>query len=254
MTELVQTFIEAGVKVIRLNRPDKKNALVGEMYAAMADALARGEADDEVGVFLFRGSDTDFSAGNDLPYFLSWDKIEGSDAEAFIHAIVSTKKPVVVAVRGAAVGIGVTMLPHCDLVYAAPDTRFQMPFVNLGLVPEAGSTQTITELAGHRRAAEMMLMGEAFGVDVALAIGLINQVLPSEELEAFALARARALAAKPREAVLKTKALMRRGPEPLADRLVAEARVFDQCLKSPELAEAVAAFREKRAPDFSKCR
>ena len=145
-------------------------------------------------------------------------------------------------------------LPHCDLVYAAPATRFQLPFINLGIVPEAGSSMTLPQLAGHRRAAEMLLLGEPFGTDTALAIGLINKVVPDEELEAVALDKARALAAKPRHTLIQIKALMRRPAEPMAERLAHEARVFDQCLTRPELKEAVAAFRDKRAPDFSKCR
>jgi enoyl-CoA hydratase/carnithine racemase len=254
MSELVLSHVESGVQVVRLNRPDKKNALTGEMYAALADAIERGEADREVGVFLILGSQTDFSAGNDMNDFLTWEKLAGTDVDRFIRGIAGARKPVVVAVRGAAIGIGCTMLPHCDLIYAAPDTRFQMPFINLGLVPEAGSSQTFPVLAGQRRAAEMLLLGEPFGAEAALAMGLINGVVPAEELEETAMAAARKLAAKPRGTLLKIKALMRAPVRPLDEVFTREVAVFEECLKSSELKEAVAAFKEKRAPDFSKCR
>lgn len=254
MSELVLSCVDAGVQIIRMNRPDKKNALIGEMYAAMAEAIARAEADPEVGVILLAGSDADFSAGNDLGDFLTWESLTGSVAERFIHAVAQAKKPVIAAVRGSAIGVGTTILPHCDLVYAVAGTKFLTPFVNLGIVPEAGSSMTLPALAGHRRAAAMLMLAEPFDTDTALAIGLINAVVSSEELEPTAMAAARKLAAKPRDTLLKVKALMKRPPEPMMDRLAYEARVFDECLKRPELKEAVAAFQEKRAPDFSKCR
>ncbi|OAN49149.1 enoyl-CoA hydratase [Paramagnetospirillum marisnigri] len=254
MTDLILTHVESGVRVIRINRPDKKNALIGEMYQALAEAFEGGEADSETGVFLLRGSETDFTAGNDLPDFLTWDKLSGSVADRFIRAVAGAKKPVVAAVRGAAMGVGATILPHCDLVYAAPGTKFLTPFINLGIVPEAASSQTLPALAGHRKAAEMLLLGEPFGVETALAIGLINAVVPGEELEAFALAQAAKLATKPRATLLMIKQLMKTPAEPVMDRLTREALVFDACLKRPELKEAVAAFAEKRPPDFSKCR
>lgn len=254
MSDLVLSHVDAGVQVIRMNRPDKKNALIGEMYVALAEAFARGEADDQVGVFLLLGSQTDFTAGNDLPDFLTWKSLSGSVADGFIRAVAGAKKPVVAAVRGAAMGIGATLLPHCDLVYAAPGTRFLTPFINLGIVPEAGSSMTLPQLAGHRRAAEMLLLGEPFDTAKALEIGLINAVVPGEELETTALAAARKLAAKPRATLLMIKALMKTPPEPVMDRLTREAAVFDTCLTRPELKEAVAAFSEKRPPDFSKCK
>ncbi|MDO8605972.1 MAG: enoyl-CoA hydratase [Phaeospirillum sp.] len=254
MTDLVLSHVDAGVQVIRMNRPDKKNALICEMYVALAEAFAQGEADDAVGTFLLLGSQTDFTAGNDLPDFLTWTSLTGSSADGFIRAVAGAKKPVVAAVRGAAMGIGATLLPHCDLVYAAPGTKFLTPFINLGIVPEAASSMTLPQLAGHRRAAEMLLLGEPFDTDKALAIGLINAVVPGEELETAAMAAARKLAAKPRATLLMIKALMKTPPEPVADRLSRESAVFDACLTRPELKEAVAAFTEKRPPDFSKCR
>lgn len=253
MSELVQSHVDGGVQVIRLNRPDKKNALIGEMYSALAQAFAMGEADPEVGVFLLMGSSTDFTAGNDLPDFLTWDKLSGSVADRFIRAVAEAKKPVVAAVRGAAMGIGATLLPHCDLVYAAPGTRFLTPFINLGIVPEAASSQTFPALAGHRKAAEMLLLGEPFNEETALAMGLINAIVPGDQLEEVAMAQARKLAAKPRATLLMIKALMKTPAEPVMDRLTRESQVFDQCLTRPELKEAVAAFTEKRPPDFSKC-
>jgi enoyl-CoA hydratase/carnithine racemase len=254
MTELVLTQVDGGVMTIRMNRPDKKNALIGEMYAALAEAFARGEADDGVGVFLLAGSGADFTAGNDLKDFLTWESLTGSVADAFIRAVVTANKPVVAMVRGAAMGIGATILPHCDLAYASPTARFLTPFINLGIVPEAGSSQTLVQLAGHRKAAELLMLGEPFDAATALAIGLLNAVVPDDELEAVAMAAAAKLAAKPRATLLMVKALMKTAPEPILDRLTREAAVFDGCLKRPELKEAVAAFAEKRPPDFSRCR
>lgn len=254
MSDLVLTHVEGGVLVVRINRPDKKNALIAPMYAAMAEAFARGEADPAVGVFLIGGSAADFSAGNDLGDFLTWDGLTGSPADAFIRAIAGAKKPVVAAVRGAAIGIGATMLPHCDLVYAAPGTRFHMPFINLGVVPEAASSMTMPMLAGHRRAAEMLMLGEPFNTDTAVAVGLINAVVADKDLDATAMAAAVKLAAKPRDTLLKIKALMKAPPEPVMTRIAREAVLFDGCLKRPELKEAIAAFTERRAPDFAKCR
>jgi enoyl-CoA hydratase/carnithine racemase len=254
MSELILSHVDDGVQVIRINRPDKKNALIGEMYVALAEAFAKGETDDQVGVFLLTGGHKDFTAGNDLPDFLTWESLTGSVADRFIRAVAGATKPVVAAVRGAAMGIGATILPHCDLAYAAPNARFLTPFINLGIVPEAASSMTLPALAGHRKAAEMLLLGEPFNAETALAAGLINAIVPDEELEQLAMAQARKLAAKPRATMLMVKALMKTPAEPVMDRLTREALVFDQCLKRPELKEAVAAFAEKRPPDFSKCR
>ncbi|RAU23626.1 enoyl-CoA hydratase [Paramagnetospirillum kuznetsovii] len=254
MTDLVLSHLDDGVQVIRINRPDKKNALIGAMYEALAAAFAKGEADDAVGVFLLTGVGADFTAGNDLPDFLTWDKLSGSVADGFIRAVAGAGKPVVAAVRGAAMGIGATILPHCDLAYASPTAKFLTPFINLGIVPEAASSMTLPALAGHRKAAEMLLLGEPFNAETALAAGLINAVVPDAELDAVAMTAARKLAAKPRATMRMVKALMKTPPEPVMDRLTREALVFDQCLTRPELKEAVAAFSEKRPPDFSKCR
>jgi enoyl-CoA hydratase/carnithine racemase len=254
MSALIQTQVDGGVMTIRMNRPDKKNALIGEMYAALAAAFTAGEADDAVGVFVLAGGPTDFTAGNDLKDFLTWTALTGSVADSFIRAVVTAKKPVVAMVRGAAMGIGATILPHCDLAYASPTARFLTPFINLGIVPEAGSSLTLPLLAGHRKAAELLMLGEPFDAETAREIGLVNAVVPDADLEATVMAAAAKLAAKPRATLLMVKALMKAPPEPILDRIARESAVFDECLTRPELKEAVAAFTEKRPPDFSKCR
>ncbi|OIR09159.1 1,2-epoxyphenylacetyl-CoA isomerase [mine drainage metagenome] len=253
MSELVQVTVAGGVQVIRMNRPDKKNALTLEMYGAMADALTAGGADAAVGAQVLTGG-ADFSAGNDLGDFLTLTTLFGTPLERFLQALASARKPLLAAVSGAAVGIGSTMLLHCDLVLAAETARFQFPFINLGLVPEAASTLLLPRLAGHARAAELLMLGDPFGPEQALAAGLINRVVPAEALEAAALALAGRLAAKPRQAMAWTKALLKAAPEEVPARITREAERFVDCLKSAELKEAVAAFREKRAPDFSRCR
>jgi enoyl-CoA hydratase/carnithine racemase len=252
MTDLVQTQLDAGVLTIRINRPDKKNALIGEMYLALAEAFEAADKNAEVGAILFTGGAKDFTAGNDLPDFLTWTALTGSMADRFIRAVASAGKPVVAAVRGAAMGVGATILPHCDLVYVSPTAKFLTPFINLGIVPEAGSSQTLAQLAGHRVAAEMLMLGEPFGPEKAVSAGLANAIIADEELDAHAMAQARKLAAKPRAILGMVKALMKTPPEPILARLDREAALFDQCLTRPELKEAVAAFAEKRAPDFSK--
>ncbi len=253
MSELVQVTVADGVQVIRMNRPDKKNALTLEMYGAMADALTAGGDDAAVGVQMLCGG-ADFSAGNDLGDFLTLSTLFGTPLERFLQALASSKKPLLAAVDGAAVGIGSTMLLHCDLVLAAESARFQFPFINLGLVPEAASTLLLPRLAGHARAAELLMLGDPFGPEQALAAGLINRIVPAADLENAALALAARLAAKPRQAMAWTKALLKAAPEEVPARITREAERFVDCLKSAELKEAVAAFREKRAPDFSRCR
>jgi enoyl-CoA hydratase/carnithine racemase len=248
----VTTALDAGVLSIAMNRPDKKNALTHAMYAAMAEALERAEREAAIRVALITGTGDAFTAGNDLGDFMSAPP-QGEDAPVFrfLRAIASASKPIVAAVNGLAVGVGTTMLLHCDLVYAARSATFTAPFVNLALVPEAASSLLLPQRIGHAKAAELFLLGAKLDAAGAEAAGLVAAVFDDAALLAEATARAKALAAKAPNAVRLTKALMKRQPEPVAARMAEEARHFGAQLASPEVREAITAFMQKRAPDFS---
>jgi enoyl-CoA hydratase/carnithine racemase len=252
----VHVLTETRERVVRieLKRPDKKNALTADMYQAMADALRAAEADAQVRVVLIHGQPDCFSAGNDLKDFLERPPHgEHSPVFQFLAAISTAAKPLIAAVGGPAVGIGTTMLLHCDLVYAAPQTRFQLPFVPLGLLPEAGSSLLLPQLAGYQRAAELLLLGQPFSAEKALAVGIVTDVVPAEELLEYAQDAAAAVAALPPESVRLTKALMKkRDAVDVSARIAEEGRLFRERLGSPEAKEAMAAFFEKRKPDFSR--
>jgi enoyl-CoA hydratase/carnithine racemase len=254
MTEQILVSHDGDVQVIRMNRPEKKNALTLAMYGGLADALVRGEADSGVAVHLLAGSGGDFTAGNDLNDFLTLRGLGGTDLERFLSALSLLSKPVVAAVGGAAVGIGSTMLLHCDMIVAAANSRFQFPFVNLGLVPEAASSLLLPRLCGYQRAAELLLLGEIFDAAKAREIGLINRIVPDGEEEQTAMDIARRLAAQPLNSVRQAKALLKTDAEPVWDRMMRERPLFEAALSSPELQEAVAAFRERRRPDFKQFR
>lgn len=250
MSEHIVVIRDNGVQTIRINRPDKKNALTFAMYQAMADALRQGEADADVRVHLLAGAGDCFTAGNDLGDFLAAGDVASSPAADFLRVLSGASKPVVAAVHGVAVGIGVTMLLHCDLVYAAEDASLHLPFINLALVPEGGSSLLLPRLAGYQRAAELLMLGEPFSAAQAQAMGLVNALCPAAELSALAQARAQALAAKPAAALAATKALLRLADDSVSNRLNVEFVAFGRALRSAELHEAVAAFKEKRAPNF----
>jgi enoyl-CoA hydratase/carnithine racemase len=253
MTEPVLQRRHGAVAEIRLNRPEKRNALTRAMYAAMADALAAAEADAGVRCHLISGEGASFSAGNDLADFMTAPSLDpDTPVMRFLAALSGAAKPVVAAVQGHAVGIGTTMLLHCDLVVLAEDAVLRMPFVELGLVPEAAASLILPRLLGHPRAAELLMLAEPLPAARALAWGLANRVVPVAELHAQALALAQALAAKAPGALRITKALMKDDTPGIAARLPMEGQHFAQLLASPELKEAVAAFFEKRTPDFSK--
>lgn len=254
MTTLVRVESRDRITRIELNRAERRNALTAEMYQAFADALRAAEADPAVRVVLIHGQPGCFCAGNDIHDFLQRPAMgEDAPVSQFLRAIATAAKPLVAAVSGPAVGIGTTMLLHCDLVYAAPDARFQLPFVGLGLVPEAASALLLPALAGYQRAAELMLLGRPFGADKALAAGIVTEVVPENELLAYAREAAAAVAALPPGAVRQTKALMKRHPGPqVLEQMAEESRVFRERLGSPEAREALNAFLEKRAPDFSR--
>lgn len=239
---------------IELNRPEKKNALSPEMYAAMAKALADADADAQVRAVLIHGQTGCFTSGNDIKDFLELNRGPAdSPAAGFLRAISTARKPLVAAVGGPAVGIGTTMLLHCDLVYAAPNARLQLPFVPLGLLPEAASSLLLPVMAGYRRAAEMLLLGGPFGAEKALAAGIVTEVVPEGELLERARQAAAALAALPPASVRMTKELMKRGlAAAVQERMTEELGLFGERLKSPEAKEALGAFMEKRKPDFAR--
>lgn len=248
-----------GILTIEFNRPERKNAITGAMYQAIADAINDAETDSAVRAILLAGKPEIFTAGNDLPDFLMNAKpVEGVPAQArpvfqFMRALSGSSKPVLAAVSGPAVGIGTTMLLHCDLVYAADNAKFSMPFAQLGLCPEFASSLLFSQLAGYQRAAEKLLLGEAFSAQEALEMGLVSKVLPQDELRAFAQSQAAKLVALPAASVRTTKALMKRSRTPaINEAMAAENQLFGAMLVAPEAREAMSAFMEKRKPDFSK--
>ena len=253
-TEHILTDLREGVFTLRFNRPEKKNALTLAMYTTLAEALGRADADDTVRVVLISGTQGCFTSGNDLADFMSSPPTgKESPVMRFLGAISQARKPFVAAVNGTAVGVGVTMLLHCDLVYAGESAIFQLPFVNLGISPEAGSTLLLPRMMGHQRAAELLLLGEAFSAEKAREVGIVNAVCPDGELLETALAKAGKLAAQPAAAVRLTKALMRRSDVTAVRETIAEeGACFMERLRSPEAAEALRAFMEKRKPDFSR--
>lgn len=251
MSEHIAVIEQAGVLEIHIDRPDKKNALTAAMYRAMTAALADASARADIGAVLFAGRGDAFCAGNDLKDFLAGPE-GGAAAFAFIRAIAAFDKPLVAAVQGLAVGVGTTMLFHCDLIYAAPDARFIMPFVNLGIVPEAGSSLLAPALMGHAKAAAMLMLGEPMDAQGADRVGLVTAIVPADQLLDHARAKAAALMAKPPQALAVTRRLMKGDPATLTARIDEEARLFRESLTSPEAQEAFTAFFEKRAPVFRR--
>ena len=254
-TQDILVHTEAGVATITFNRVDKKNSFTAAMYAVMADALEAAQADASVHVVMFQGDVAIFSAGNDIGDFLQQPPAtQDSPVFRFLRGIATFPKPLIAAVCGPAVGIGTTMLFHCDLVYAGDNAAFSMPFVNLGLVPEAASSLLAPRMFGHHRAAEALLLGEPFMAEAALEVGLVNRVLPPTEANAYAQQQARKLGAKPLPSLITTKALMKGGYlGEILHRMDQEGAHFARMLGEPAAREAMTAFMEKRKPDFSKC-
>jgi enoyl-CoA hydratase/carnithine racemase len=245
MTGLVDISDDGGIRIVRMNRPDKKNALTAQMYDAMAAALTGTRTDQAIRCVMIAGVPGAFCAGNDLDEF----RQAAADGEGlgdsvlrFLHALAYCERPLVAAVDGFAVGVGTTMLMHCDYVVASTTARFTTPFVGLGLVPEAASTLLAPRLMGPRRAFAMLVMGEPLDAPGALSIGLVNAVTDSAEVETQALAAARKIAALPPEAVLASRRMIRGEPEELAERIDLEADFFRERLQSPEAQAAFAAF------------
>lgn len=247
MSEEIECCERGGLMEIVINRPGKKNALTADMYREMTAVLADCSTRPDIGAVLFAGKGDAYCAGNDLKDFAKGPR-GGEAAFAFIRALAGFDKPVVAAVQGLAVGIGATMLFHCDLVYAAPDARFMMPFVNLGLVPEAGSSLLAPATMGHARAAAMLLLGEAMDAQTADRAGLLSSIVPAETLLDHARAKAAALIAKPPQALAATRRLMRGDRTPILQRIDDEAQLFRERLESAEAQAAFAAFFDKRAP------
>jgi enoyl-CoA hydratase/carnithine racemase len=253
MSEHVKTEIADGVMTLTLQRPEKKNALSGAMYDALSDAVQQADLDPSVRVILFQGDGDSFTAGNDMADFarLSGDKNSAeSPVHRFIETISNASKPLVAAVQGNAVGIGTTMLLHCDLVYLADNARLITPFVKLALVPEAGSSWLLPQRIGHARAYAMFALGEPMEAAAALACGLANAVVPQGELRKKARDAALALSKLPGGSLIQTKKLMR-DHQRIAAQTVEEEQLFKERLKTAEAREAFAAFAERRPPNFA---
>jgi enoyl-CoA hydratase/carnithine racemase len=238
---------------IRLNRPDKRNALSRSMYEAMADAVALAEMDEAIRVVLFSGAGEAFCAGNDLHDFLAHPP-EGTEGPAFrfLRTICSATKVQVGAVHGNAVGVGTTLLLHCDLIIAGQSARFSLPFVKMGLIPEAASTLLLPRAIGYCRAAELLLLGETVDATTALQWGLVNRVVEDPMLMEVAQEFATRVGIQPPATLRITKTLLRDDRAGIAQRLEQEGRIFAAQLKSPEAKETVTAVLEKRPPDFSR--
>jgi enoyl-CoA hydratase/carnithine racemase len=243
MSEHVQVHRDGAVQRITLARADKKNALTAAMYGAIIAALAEAQTDATCGAILIQGSGGSFTAGNDLGDFLNHaGKTESFAALDFVRAIATCELPVVAAVEGVAVGIGTTMLFHCDLAYAAPNAMFRMPFVDLGLVPEAAASLLVPARVGRVCASQLLLLCEGFGAVEAKGYGIVNDIIDASDLSAYALDRAQALAAKPRTALRLTRRLIRGDQDAILARIEDEARIFAERLGSVEAQQVMAAF------------
>jgi enoyl-CoA hydratase/carnithine racemase len=255
VSDHIESDLRDGVLTVALARPEKKNAITQAMYAALADATERARTDDAVRVLLFTGRGDSFSAGNDIADFIALGSRGGQAGEMpvfrFLKALADLDKPVVAAVKGRAVGIGLTLLLHCDLVVVAEDALLSAPFVNLALAPEAASSLLLPAALGHQRAFEIFALGEPIDGRTALAWGLANRSVPAGEVEAVAADLARKLADRAPNSIRKTKRLMR-DAESLWALMQREGEAFASQMSSAEAMEAFMAFTQKRAPDFSK--
>jgi enoyl-CoA hydratase/carnithine racemase len=254
MTENVKTEIDAGIMTLTLSRADKKNALNHAMYGVLSDGLERAEADAAIRVILFQGDGDSFTAGNDIADFgaRSSGATRGeSPAVRLVTNMIKATKPLIAAVQGSAVGIGTTMLLHCDLVFLSEDARLITPFVNLALVPEAASSWLLPLRIGHARAYAMFALGEPLSASSAVNCGMANEIVPAGSLRARARAAAEALTKRPPGSLRQTKALMR-DLEKMTQRMCLEREQFEERVQSVEAKEAFAAFTERRKPNFSQ--
>jgi enoyl-CoA hydratase/carnithine racemase len=250
----ILTTREDGILIIELNRPQKKNAITADMYDALADALVEAREVPAVRAVMIVGKRDVFTAGNDLQDFRDRPPHdEDSPVFRFLREIGQAPKPLVAAVCGPAVGVGTTMLLHCELVYAGDNARFSLPFAQLGLVPEGASSLLLPELFGYQRAAERLLLGEPFGADEALQMGLVSAVMPVDTVLGHARLQADKLVALPAASVRATKRLMKHTRiAAIESRMRLEGEEFRERLRSPEAREALTAFFERRRPDFSR--
>lgn len=252
MTDHIEITRDCGVQVLRINRPDKRNAITSDMYGVLARALADGDADPSVRVHLIAGQPGAFTAGNDIKDFMTYAQGGGlgTDVIDFLKRLALAEKPIVACVNGLAIGVGTTLLFHCDLVFATPGAIFRTPFLDLGLVPEAASSLLAPQLMGHQRAFELLCLGTTFSGEDARRAGLVNRLVGADEVEEEAISAARALAAKPPAALKAARDLMRGPREAIAARIDEEAAMFAERLRSPEAMEAFSAFLEKRPARF----
>jgi len=250
----IKTDIADGVARIEIARPQKKNAITGAMYLALAEALDAAGRERSVRAILLHGQDDIFTAGNDLDDFRNAAQVFAERPSLrFMQALIATEKPVVAAVNGAAVGIGTTLLLHCDLVYCADNAMFAMPFVSLGLCPEFASSLLVPLNGGFRRASEKLLLGEPISPEEAVEMNIVNRILPPAEVFDYALRQARRFVGLPPDAVRTTKRLLRRAWRPIVEQAIAdESRAFGDLLQGPAAKEAFSAFFERRKPDFSR--
>jgi enoyl-CoA hydratase/carnithine racemase len=248
MTDHILVERDGPVQIIRMNRPDKKNAITRAMYATMAAALAEGDADPAIRVHVFFGVPGAFSAGNDLADFMAvaTGAHGGGEVWDFLIALASSAKPIVSGVDGVAVGIGTTLNLHCDLTFATPRTLFRTPFVDLGLVPEAGSSLLVPAIIGRQQAFALLALGEGFSAERANAAGLIYAVVEEDRLEAETLAAARLIAAKPPQALKIARDLMLGGRDAVIARIREEGAHFQARLKSDEARAALVAFMSRK--------
>jgi enoyl-CoA hydratase/carnithine racemase len=251
MSDHILTERAGRVVTIRMARPDKKNALTVDMYRAMTDAMRAAISDPEVRCLMIAGAGGVFTSGNDLRDFAASPPADAdSPVFQFLRELARCPKPIVAAVSGLAIGIGTTMLLHCDLIVADPDTRFSLPFINLGLVPEAASSLLLPRMIGHARASELLLLGDMFDAATAERYGIITRISAAGAAEAAAMTLATQLAAKAPEAMRKSKALLKSESRGILARMQEEAAEFVPQLRGPEFREALAAFTEKRPPRF----
>jgi len=257
MTDYILVSDKDFVRTIQFNRPKKKNAILQAMYAKITEAMREADDDDSIRVIVFKGTPGVFTAGNDLQDFVDQQlpgapKDDGTrPVQQFLKAL-QIRTPMVAIVDGLAVGVGVTMLMHCDLVYCSPEATFSTPFTALGLVPEAASSLLMPAAMGHQQAAELLLLSKPVSAKDAMRMGFVTRVFKSTKLEKKSQKEIRALATLPPSAVRNAKALMRRLPEPVAERMGVEGKAFSARLSSEEFTEAASAFMARRKPDFSK--